>query len=112
MLYNYIKCFVYTSGGSDSDSLPVGAVIAIVCVMIIFIVMIIFVVGCIFVKRRFSSMPQDNTDKQPNAVIYEEPVCISSHTSNKADVKLQPNPAYGTSHSVVMDTNPAYESCK
>ena len=102
---------MYTLEDSDSDSLPVRAVVAIVCVMIILIVMIIFVVGCIFIKRKFSSMPQDTTSKAPNAVIYEE-VCISSDTSNKADVKLQPNPAYGTSHNVVMDTNPAYESCK
>ena len=36
----------------------------------------------------------------------------SSHTSNKANVQLQPNPAYGTSDKVIMDTNPAYESCK
>ena len=57
-------------------------------------------------------MPRDTTGKAPNAVIYEEPVVISSDTSDKADVKLQPNPAYGTSHNVVMDTNPAYESCK
>ena len=56
---------------------------------------------------------QDNTSKQPNVVIYcEEPVCISSGTSNKADVKLQPNPAYDTSHNGVMDTDPAYESYK
>ena len=103
---------MYTLEDSDSDSLSDGAVIAIICVMIILIVMIIFVVGCIFFKRKFSGMPQDTTSEVPNAVIYEEPVCISSHTSNKADVKLQPNPAYGTSHSVVMDINPAYESCK
>ena len=57
-------------------------------------------------------MPKDTTDKQLNAVIYEEPVCTSTDTSNKVDVKLQPNPAYGTSHDVIIDTNPAYESCK
>ena len=103
---------MYILGGSDSDSLSDGAVVAIVCVMMILIVMIIFVVSCIFVKRKFYSTPRDNTDKQVNAVIYEEPLCISSDTSNKADVKLQPNSAYGTSHSVVMDINPAYESRK
>ena len=33
-------------------------------------------------------------------------------TVTKDDLELQPNPAYGTSHTVIMDTNPAYESCK
>ena len=28
----------------------------------------------------------------------------------KDNLELQPNPAYGTSNNVVMDTNPAYES--
>ena len=70
----------------------------------------------IFVKKNFTSVPQDTNDKQPtaksNTIIYEEPVGPSSHTSNKANVQLQPNPAYGTSDKVIMDTNPAYESCK
>ena len=99
------------SSSSNSRSLSDGAVIAIVCV-IVFVIAIIFVVIGIFVKRKFFSMPKDTTGKQLNAVIYEEPVCTSTDTSNKADVKLQPNPAYGTSRDVIIDTNPAYESCK
>ena len=49
-------------------------------------------------------MPQEK-------VLYEQ-VCIPSKTVTKNDLELQPNPAYGTSSKVVMDTNPAYESCK
>ena len=33
-------------------------------------------------------------------------------TVTKTDMELQPNPAYGTSHKVIIDTNPAYESYK
>ena len=132
-----------------SSSLSNGAVIAIACVIAFLIAIIILVGRCIFVKREFTGMPQatntgeqsmaatntviyeepvgpssDTSNKanvklQPNpaygvtnTVIYEEPMCISSHTSTKVDLELQPNPAYGTSCDVIMDTNPAYESCK
>ena len=61
-------------------------------------------------------MPQDTTGKQSatktNTIIYEEPVGLSSHSSNKTDVELQPNPVYGTRCDVPMNTNPAYESYK
>ena len=43
--------------------------------------------------------------------VYEQ-VRLPSHTVTKNDLELQPNPAYGISHKVTMDTNPAYESCK
>ena len=32
--------------------------------------------------------------------------------SDEVGLELQPNPTYGTSHKVIMDTNPVYESCK
>ena len=52
--------------------------------------------------------------QSPQEKVSYEQVCLPSHTSNitKDDVELQANPAYGTSHEVIMDTNPAYESCK
>ena len=43
-------------------------------------------------------------------VLYEQ-VSVPSHTVIKNDLELQANPAYGTSHKVVMDTNSAYERC-
>ena len=67
-----------------------------------------------FVKKKLEGIPQDTTDKQPtetaDMVIYET-VGPPSQTSNKADLELK-NPAYDTSHKVVMDNNPAYESHK
>ena len=45
-------------------------------------------------------------------------LCVGYHVyillikDDTTDLELQPNPAYGTSHKVTMDTNPAYESCK
>ena len=84
-------------------------------------------VTCVCVKRQYESPnnKQSPQEKSPNnkqspqetkplyeeKALYEE-VCLSSHNVNKDDLELQPNPAYGTSHNVVMDTNPAYESCK
>ena len=47
----------------------------------------------------------------PTALLYEQ-VGPTNQTITKNDLELQPNPAYGTSHKVIMDTNPAYESCK
>ena len=78
---------------------------------------ITFIVAYVCVKRRFVKTIAKNTTHNPNdpipqeKVLYEE-VCLPSHTVTKNDLELQPNPAYGTSHEVVTDTNPAYESCK
>ena len=56
---------------------------------------------------------QSPREKQsPQEKVLYEQVCLPSHTVTKNDLELQPNPAYGTSHKVIMDTNPAYESCK
>ena len=44
-------------------------------------------------------------------MLYEQ-VGPSNQTITKNDLELQPNPAYGTNHKIIMDTNPAYESCK
>ena len=40
--------------------------------------------------------------------VYET---VNTPAITKSDVKLQANPAYGTSGGVVMDGNPAYQSC-
>ena len=71
------------------------------------------------VKRTLEKTIANNTTHNPNdpilvpqeKVLYEE-VCLPSHTVTKNDLELQSNPAYGTSDKVVMDTNPAYVSCK
>ena len=48
----------------------------------------------------------------PQEKLLYEQVRLPSHTVTKNDLELQPNPAYGTSHKVTMDINPAYESWK
>ena len=78
---------------------------------------ITFIVAYVCVKRTLEKTIANNTTHNPNdpipqeKILYEE-VCLPSHTVTKNDVELQPNPAYGTSHKVTMDTNPAYESYK
>ena len=44
-------------------------------------------------------------------MLYEQ-IVLPDKTVTKNDVELQPHPAYGTSHEVTMDTNPAYNSYK
>ena len=74
---------------------------------------ITFIVAYVCVKRTFEKA---NNTHNPNPMLQEkvlyEQVCIPSKTIIKNDLELQPNPAYGTSHKEVMDTNPAYEICK
>ena len=99
--------FIYV----DSSSLSTGAAIAITCVITLLVsvtiaTIVTAVIMYMLMKRKNKSTPQDNINK----VLYEE-VASPSHTS-KNDVELQQNPAYGTGHKVVMDTNPAYESYK
>ena len=63
------------------------------------------------VKKKFGiELKPNNQPPQPTG-LYEL-VDLSNKTVTKEDLELQPNPAYGTSHKVIMDTNPAYESYK
>ena len=99
------------------DSLSTGAAVAITFVITFILTLIItavitFIVAYICVKRRFEKIQQDLKDKQQNKSILYEQVGLSSHTDTKDDLELQPNPAYGTSVKVIMDTNLAYESYK
>ena len=77
---------------------------------------ITFIVAYVCVKRTFEKANNTDNPNEPmpqdlEKVLYEQ-VCIPSKTVTKNDLELQPNPAYGTSCMVVMDTNAAYESCK
>ena len=95
----------------DSSSLSTGAAVAVGCVITLSVsvtvtAIVTSVIMYMLMKRKNESAPQDNINK----VLYEE-VTSPSQTSKK-DVELQQNPAYGTGHKVVMDTNPAYESYK
>ena len=100
------------------DSLSTGAVVGITFVITFILTLIIatvitFIVTYICVKRRFEKILQDHLkDKQQNKTVLYEQIVPPDRTITKNDVELQPNPAYGTSHKVTMDTNPAYESYK
>ena len=63
----------------------------------------------VYVKKQYE---RPNTSQLPQKKVLYEEVNLHSRTITKDDLELQPNPAYGTSCEVVMDTNPAYESCK
>ena len=65
------------------------------------------IITYICVKQKFERIFKDK--EQNKTVLYEQ---VGRVNQNKNDFELQPNPAYGTSHKVIMDTNPAYESCK
>ena len=67
------------------------------------------IITYICVKRKFERTFKDK--EQSKTVLYEQ-VGPSNRNITKNDVELQPNPAYGVSREMIMDTNPAYESCK
>ena len=64
-------------------------------------------VYCVCVKRKINNFD----DRSPQEKVLYEQVGPTNQTITKNNLELQPNPAYGTSHKVIMDTNPAYESC-
>ena len=71
---------------------------------------ITFIVAYVCVKRKFLSVDLSNQPPQEKA-LYEQ-VRPSSHSITKDDLELQPNPAYGTSHTVTMNATATYESIK
>ena len=111
-------CIIYLT---DNSGLPTGAagVIAFTVTFILILTVtaiITFTVACcVCVKRTLDKANTHNPKQQspgPQEKVLYEQVSLPSHTVTKNDLELQPNPAYGTSHKVIMDTNPAYESCK
>ena len=107
---------------SGNSGLSTGVVV-VITFAVTFIVsvtataIITFIVAYVCAKRTLEKTIANNTTHNPNdpipqeKMLYEE-VCLPSHTVTKNNLELQPNPAYGISHKVTMDTNPAYESCK
>ena len=70
------------------------------------------IITYICAKQKFERIIQDFKNKERNKTVLYEQVGPSNQTITKDDLELQPNPAYGTSHKLIMDTNPAYKSCK
>ena len=104
---------------SDSSGISTGAAV-VITFTVTFVVsvtataIITFIVAYICVKRTFekANNTHNPNDPMPQEKVLYEQVCIPSKTVTKNDLELQPNPAYGTSCKVVMDTDPAYEICK
>ena len=75
---------------------------------------ITFIVTYFCVKKTIKKMNNEQNGNNPSPqekVVYEQ-VGLPSHTISKNDLELQPNPAYGTSHTMIKNNNPTYESCK
>ena len=102
--------------GSETDSLSTGAIATITFTVtfittltVTAIISVIVTYYCI--KKKFEIEFKPNSQPPQETALYE-PVCPSNKTTTKDGSELLPNPAYDTSHKVIMDTNPAYESCK
>ena len=111
---------LYFTGNEVSNDSGLSTVaVAVVTFAVTFFVsvtataIITFIAAYVCVKRTFEKANNTFIPNEPvqEKVVYEQ-VCLPSHTVTKNDLELQPNPAYGTSCKVVMDTNPAYETCK
>ena len=106
---------------TGDSGLSTGAAVAIASAVTFIITLtvtaiITFIVTYVCVKRTLDKAnnthnPKHQSHDPQEKVLYEQ-VRLPSHTVTKNDLELQPNPAYGTSHKVTVDTNPAYESCK
>ena len=103
------------SGTDGSDNCEyTGAAIVITCIVTFVVSVVIasiitFIATYLCVKRKFENVKHQSPDAQQK-VLYEE-VSLRSHTITKNDLEIK-NPAYGTNPMVIMDVNPAYESCK
>ena len=97
---------------SGNSGISTGAAVGITFV-VTFIVsvtgtaIITFIVAYVCVKGIFKKAQNPKHHSLQEKVLYEEMELPGSTIK-----ELQPSPAYGASHEVKMDTNPAYESCK
>ena len=113
-------CFICLTVNSGLSTVEVAVIpfAAMTFILTLTVTAIItFIVTYVCVKRTLDKANTHNHKHQspdPQEKVLYEQVCLPSHTVTKNDLELQPNPAYGTytSHKVIMDTNPAYESCK
>ena len=109
---------MYFTGNGMSDTSTIG--VSVITFVVTFILtlaataIITFIVTYFCVKKTFekaNNAHNPNDPSPPEKVVYEQ-VGLPSRTITKNDLELQPNPAYGTSHKMMIDNNPAYESCK
>ena len=107
---------VFSYIGSESSSLSTGAVATITFTLTFIITLTVtaivtFIVTYYCVKKKFGIEHKPNSQPPQETPLYEQ-VCPSNKTITKDDFESLPNPTYDTSHKVIMDTNPSYESCK
>ena len=101
------------SNTESSDDSGLSIVVVVIIASVTFILtltvtaIITSIVTYLCVNRSLDKAKSHNLKQQS----YEQ-VSLPSHTVTKNALELQPNPAYGTSHKVIMDNNPAYKSCK
>ena len=116
-LYVYMIIGSGNDGGDNDDSDNTVAV-AVITFVVTFIVSVTataiftFIVAYVCVKRKLKIVNGDISNQSPQEKVLYEQVRPSSHSITKKDLEMQKNPAYSTSHGVIMDTNHAYESCK
>ena len=109
LLYNQGVTCLYVGSLSTEVAVTITFVITFILTLIIATI-ITAIITYICVKRKFERIIQDFKNKEQNKTVLYEQVGPSNQTITKDDLELQPNPAYGTSHKLIMDINPAYES--
>jgi len=62
----------------------------------------------VIVKKKFEKIYKTTHQPTQQMPVYET---VSTTCITKSDMKLEANPAYGTSDRVAMNDNPAYQSC-
>ena len=108
-------CFICLTDNSGLATAVIASAVTFILTLTVTAIITFIVTYCVCVKRTLDKAKNHNLKQQspvPQEKVLYEQVCLPSHTVTKNDLELQPNPAYGTSHKVTMDTNPAYESCK
>ena len=102
---------IESSDNSELSTTVVGVIASAVTFFLTLTVtaIITFIVTYVCVKRTLDKADTHDHNMQllQESLVYEE-----VHPPTKNDLELQPNPAYGTSHNIIMDTNPVYESFK
>ena len=92
---------------TGNSGLSTGAAVAIASAVTFILTLTVtaiikFIVTYVCVKRTLDNLKHHSPGPQEK-VLYEQ-VRLPSHTVTKNDLELQPNPAYGTSQKVVMDS--------
>ena len=109
----YLHSLYHNQLGSLSTEVAVAVTFVITFILTLIIATVITsIITHIYDKRKFEKILQNFKNEQQNKAVFYEQVGPSNKNISKNDLELQPNPAYGTSYKVTMDTNPAYESCK